>query len=167
MSLATLRTEWQALPLRRRRVVAAALTLLAAAVLWWVALAPALTTLRTAPTQRLALDAQLQRMRQLEAQARAIRASAQALPPLGRDEAQQALETTVRQQFGEAGRLTAQADGMTLVLTGVSGQALAQWLAQARIEARTLPREARLNRQASGLWEGRLTLMLPPASTPR
>ena len=76
-----------------------------------------------------------------------------------------ALETTLRQHLGETARLTLSAEGATLTLSGVSGQALAQWLTQARIEARTLPTEARLNRQANGLWEGQMTLLLPaPAS---
>ncbi len=148
-------------------LAAVASGLLLAALIWWIALRPALTTLREAPAQRQALDTQLQRMRQLEAQALAMRSAQQALPPLGREEAQRALEATVRQHFGEAGRLVVSAEGATLTLTGVSGQALAQWLSQSRIEARMLPTEARLNRQANGLWQGQMTLTLPAAVVAR
>ncbi len=164
---ARLRGQWQELPPRQRLLAAAAAGLLLAALTWWIALRPALATLRQAPAQRHALEMQLQRMRQLEAQALTMRSALQALPPLGREEAQRALEATVRQHFGEAGRLAVSAEGATLTLTGVSGQALAQWLPQARIEARTLPAEARLNRQANGLWQGQMTLTLPPAPAAR
>lgn len=148
-------------------LAAVASGLLLAALSWWIALRPALTTLREAPAQRQALDTQLQRMRQLEAQALAMRSAQQALPPLGREEAQRALEALARQHFGEAGRLVVSAEGASLMLTGVSGQALAQWLSQARIEARTLPTEARLNRQANGLWQGQMALTLPAAVAAR
>ncbi|MEY4653513.1 MAG: putative ral secretion pathway protein component of type secretion system [Pseudomonadota bacterium] len=166
--LTRLRAWWQGLPSRERLGVTATLVVLLVAVLWWVALRPAWTTLRTAPAQRQALDLQLQRMQQLQAQVTAMRAATQPLPPLGREEAQRALETEIRQHFGEAARLVAGPQGVTLTLNGVSGQALAQWLAQARIEARTLPTEAHLERQASGTWKGQMTLALPgsPASPP-
>jgi general secretion pathway protein M len=166
MTLNDLRAQWQGLPPRQRLLLAGAMGVLLAVFLWWVALAPALATLRTAPAQHQILDAQLSAMRQLQAQALAMREAMQALPPLSREEAQRALEATIRQNLGETARLTLSAEGATLTLSGVSGQALAQWLTQARVEARTLPTEAHLNRQANGLWEGRMTLLLPaPAGT--
>ena len=110
---------------------------------------------------------QLVAMQQQRAQALAMREAVQALPPLGREEAQRALEATVRQHLGEAARLTVSAEGATLTLSGVSGQALSQWLRQARIEARTLPTEARLDRQANGLWQGQMTLAIPTPLTAR
>jgi general secretion pathway protein M len=140
---------------------------LVAVLLWWLALGPALATLRTAPAQHQVLDAQLAVMRELQAQALAMREAMKALPPLSREEAQGALEATVRQNLGETARLTLSAEGATLTLSGVSGQALAQWLTQARIEARTLPTEAHLNRLANGLWEGRMTLLLPATAGAR
>ncbi len=160
-------SPWRALPRRQRLLAGTALVLLAAFALWWTAVAPALATLRAAPAQRQVQDQQLQRMRQLQAQALAMRSATQALPPLGRDEAQRALEATVQQHFAQAARLTFSADGATLTLSGVSAEALARWLAQARIEARTRPDQARLNRLASGLWEGQLALVLPPAAPAR
>lgn len=162
--LAWLQARWQALPPRDRVLAGVALGVLFAAALWWITLRPALITWRTAPAQRQALDLQLQRMQQLQAQAAAIRATAQPLPPLGRDEAQRALEAAVRQHFGESARLTLGPQAATLALNGVSGQALAQWLVQARLEARTSPTEARLERQASGVWSGQMTLSLPAAA---
>lgn len=162
--LAWLRARWQRLPSRDRLLAVIGVGVLSAAALWWIALGPALETLRTAPAQRQALDLQLQRMRQLQAQAAAMRAATQSLPPLSRDESQRALEAAVRQHFGDSARLAADPQGATLTLNGVPGQALAQWLAQARIEARTFPNQARLQRQGGGTWTGQMTLVLPPAA---
>ena len=167
MKLHDVRAQWQGLPPRQRWMWAGSLAILLATLLVWRVLAPALTTLRTASAQHQVLDAQLLAMRQQRAQALAMREAVQALPPLGREEAQRALEATVRQHLGETARLTVSAEGATLTLSGVSGQALAQWLTQARIEARTLPTEAHLNRQANGLWEGRMTLLLPATAGAR
>ena len=68
--------------------------LVAAALLWWLALAPALATLRQAEVQRPLLDAQWQRMQALQAEAAALKAS----PRMGQDEALRALETLVKQR---------------------------------------------------------------------
>ncbi|WP_225981021.1 type II secretion system protein GspM, partial [Paracidovorax avenae] len=57
-----LRARWKTLAPREQSLVLAAGTVVAVALLWWVALAPALRTLREAPAQHAALDAQLQRM---------------------------------------------------------------------------------------------------------
>jgi general secretion pathway protein M len=69
----------------------------------------------------------------------------------------------VRQRLGTTGRTLVSGDRVTVTLTGAAPEAVAQWLAQARANARALPGEARLNRNASGLWEGTLVLTLPPA----
>jgi general secretion pathway protein M len=167
MKLHDVRAQWQGLPLRQRWMLAGSLGILLATLLVWRVLAPALTTLRTASAQHQVLDAQLLAMRQQRAQALAMREAVQALPPLGREEAQRALEATVRQHLGEAARLTVSTEGATLTLSGASGQALAQWLTRARIEARTLPTEARLDRQANGLWQGQMTLAIPTPPTAR
>ncbi len=155
---ARLRERWQAQPRRQQAMVAVALGLLAGALVWWVALAPALSTLRAAPQRHDALDQQLQRMRSLQGQAQAL----QSLPRVGRDDVRRALEASVTEQMGPVARLQFAGDGATLTLSGVRGDALAQWLAQARIDARARPSEARLSRNAAGLWEGTLALHLPP-----
>ena len=57
-----LQDRWKALAPREQNLVLAAGTVVALALLWWVAVAPALGTLRAAPARHAALDAQLQRM---------------------------------------------------------------------------------------------------------
>lgn len=149
--------QWQALPPRQRVLAAIAGGLLAGALVWWLALSPALATLRTAPAQHQALDAQLQRMRALQAQARSLKA----LPRITRDEALRLLDASVRQQLGAGARLAPTGDTATLTVAGTSGDALANWLAQARVDARIQPAQVRLTRNPAGLWEGTLVLPLP------
>lgn len=153
-----LRLQWQSLPRRQRLLAAVAGGVIVGALVWWVALGPALSTLRNAPAQHRALDTQLQQMRGLQAQAQAMRS----LPRMGRDEAQMALQASVTGQLGAGTRLVISGDAATLTLAGVRADALAQWLAQARTSARAVPSEAHLSRNANGLWDGTLVVGLPP-----
>jgi len=149
---------WQRLAPREKRLVGGATALVLLALLWWLALAPALDTLRTADARHRTLDAQLQRMLGLQAQAQAM----QSLPRQGYDEASRLLETSVRQRLGPGARMAISGERVTLTLTAIPADALAQWLAQARVNARALPAEARLTRNPAGLWDGTLVLNLPP-----
>jgi general secretion pathway protein M len=153
-----LRTRWEGLRPREKVMVAAAAVLVAGAIAWLVLLGPALATLRTAEAQRRALDAQLQQMLSLQAQAKAL----QAQPKLNYDEAVRQLELAVRQRLGTTARMAITGERVTITLTGTAADALAQWLTQARVNARALPSEAHLQRNASGLWDGTLVLTLPP-----
>lgn len=157
MNTAALRARWQALPGRERTMVAAAIAVLAAALVWWIALSPALGILRSANQQHRALDTQLQHMRGLQQQAQAL----QAQPKQNHDEALRRLELSVRQKLGTTARTTVVGDRVSVTLTGTPPEALAQWLTQARVDARALPGEARLTRNGAGLWEGTLVLSLP------
>ena len=157
-AIAPLRGRWEQLAPREKALVAGAAGLVAAALLWWVAIAPALSTLRSADEQHRVLDAQLQRVLGLQAQAQAM----QSQPRQNYDEAVRLLETSVRQRLGTTARITLSGERVTLTLAGASADALAQWLTQARVNARALPSEARLNRNAAGLWDGTVVLTLPP-----
>jgi general secretion pathway protein M len=155
---AVLRARWDALVPRERMLVAGAVTLVVLLLAWFVLLSPALVTLRSAATERTALDAQLQRMLGLQAQAQQM----QSQPKLSHDEAARQLETSVRQRLAATGRVAVTGDRATVTLTGTPPDVLAQWLAQARANAHVLPAEAHLNRNASSQWEGSLVLTLPP-----
>lgn len=157
-ALAPLRARWQQLAPRERTLVGAAAVLVGLALLYWLAIAPAAATLRSADTAHRALDEQLQRVLGLQAQARAL----QALPRQNRDEAQRLLEASVQQRLGTSARTTILGERVTVTLSGTSPEALAQWLAQARVNARAVPSEARLTRNPAGLWDGTLVLNLPP-----
>lgn len=153
---------WARLEARERRLVALAASVVALALLWWLALEPALRTLGAADDQRATLQAQAQQMQQLRAEAEALKA----LPRLSRDEAVRALEAAVRQRLGDTGQLSVVGDRANVVLQHTPAAALAQWLADARLNARATPVDARLTRAAAApgapvLWSGTLSLSLP------
>jgi general secretion pathway protein M len=149
---------WEGLQTRERRLVAFMLVFVLATAVWMLGLAPALRVLRTAPQQLDALDQQLQTMQRLAAEAGAI----QSRPPMTRDAAVRALETSVRQRLGAATQVRMLGDRATVVLQSVPPDALAQWLAQVRTAARAVPVQSQLRRNAQG-WDGTVVLELPPA----
>jgi general secretion pathway protein M len=155
-TMQALTRRWQILGARERRVLGWAGVLLAGALLWSLGLAPALRVLQAAPSQHDRLDAQLQAMQSLALQARAL----QNQPRLSRDDSLRALENSVRQLLGNTGQLRVSAERAELTLKGSAPAALAQWLVQARQNARVLPGEIRLDRSALG-WDGTLVLLLP------
>jgi general secretion pathway protein M len=153
-----LQMRWQQLAPREKSMVGAAGLLVGAALAWWLAAAPALGTVRTAGEQHRVLDARLQRMLALQAQAQAM----QSQPRQSYDEALRQLETSVRQVLGVNARMVITGERVTLTLAGTQPDALAQWLTRARVNARALPAEARLQRNAAGTWDGTIVLNLPP-----
>ncbi len=157
---AVLTARWEALAPRERHLFTGALVLVALALVWWVALAPAMQTLRRAPALHQTLDAQVQQMLGLQAQARAL----QSQPAMRADDALRALESSVKQLLGANAQLSVIGDRATVTLRGVSAEALAQWLVQVRVNARAVPAEAHLNRRDlnnTAAWDGTLVLTLP------
>lgn len=177
-SSSSLQERWKALAPREQNLVLAASALVALALLWWVAIAPALATLRAAPARHAALDAQLQRMHSLQAEAQQL----QAAPASSPGDTTGALRSALTQRLGNTAQLNVAGDRATITLKGASADALAQWLAQARSNARATPLEARLTRSAAApapaaapatlgstpvampRWDGTLVLALPAAA---
>lgn len=153
-----LRPKWEALAVREKLLVAGAVALVALALVWWIALAPAVRVLRGADQQHRRLDAQLQQMLRLQAQAQAM----QSQPKQNYDEALRQLEQAIRQQLGLTARYTIAGERVTLTLANTSPEALAQWLTQSRVNARALPGEAKLTRNTAGGWDGTVVVTLPP-----
>ncbi|MEO5794557.1 MAG: type II secretion system protein GspM [Rhodoferax sp.] len=161
---ASIRPHWDSLAPRERRSVQAALALVAVALLWWVGIGPALHTLGAADAQHRSLDAQLQTMHSLQAEAQAL----QAQPKLSFDDALKAVELAVKSELGGSGQINVTGERVTVSLKNTPADALARWLAQVRINARALPTEARLVRSQVGnlstpvaTWDGSLVLTLP------
>lgn len=152
----SLQARWNDISPREQRLLLAALALVACAMLWWLALAPALSTLRLADKQHQSLDAQLQQMQHLQMQAKTL----QAQPRMAFDDARRLLEASVK-SLGATAQLVVVGDRVTVTLKGISADTLAQWMAQARLNARAVPGEARLTRSANGTWDGALVLNLP------
>jgi general secretion pathway protein M len=152
-----LRARWNALAPREQALVAAAAAIVAIALVWWIALAPAITTLRGADAQHRALDAQLQQVRRLQEQARAM----QAQPRQGHDESMRQLDAAIREELGVTARYSIAGERVTITLANTPAPALARWLAQVRTNAHAIPGEARLTRNTAGGWDGTLVLTLP------
>lgn len=162
---AALRERWAALAPRERTLLLAAATVVGLALLWWGLLAPALQTLRGSAARHAALDAQLQHMQALQAEALQLKD----VPRPQSGEALRTLQGSLAQQLGAGAQIAAAGDRATVTLKGVPAEALAQWLSQARSTARAVPVEARLVRSATGAnganagarWDGTLVLALP------
>lgn len=145
---------------RERRAALAAAALLGLALLWWLALAPALSTLRAAPERHARLDVQLSQMSSMAAAAAALRAQPPA-PALGRDAVLQALEQASA-ALGASAQLSVLGERASVTLTNASPQALAEWLLQVRVNARLLPLQAQLSRSGEPpAWSGTLVLSGP------
>ena len=155
-----MQARWDALAARERTLVRGALVLVGAAVLWWLCLAPALQTVRTAGAQHRSLQGELEQMKSLQAQAQALQAQTR----LGYDEALRALQASVK-AFGSRAQLGVVGERATVTFKGVPANVLAPWLAQARVNARALPTDARLTRQGASTgtanWDGTVVLSLP------
>ena len=163
----SLQAAWNKLAPREQTLVRAAAAVVGLALLWWLLLAPALHTLRSASAQHAALDAQLQHMQALASEAQQL----QAQPRTSPEDAAHALQASVTTTLGAGAKLALAGDRATLTLQGVHADALATWLAQARNNARAVPQEAHLTRSASPRqgngaaapvrWDGTLVLSLP------
>lgn len=145
---------------RERLAVALAATVLGAYLLWAVALAPAWRTLQAAPARHQAADAQLAEVMALAQQAQAL-SGQRGAQSLSRSDAVRAIEQATQQALGAGTRLAVSGNRITVSLTAVAPDALARWLAQARLNARLLPVETRLQRSGDApdwRWSGTVVL---------
>ncbi|MEX1167532.1 MAG: type II secretion system protein GspM [Hydrogenophaga sp.] len=150
--------KWESLAPRERRMVSAAAWLVGLALLWWVALGPAIQTLRKAPAQHATLDAQLAILQTLAASAEQMRGQNSAPTP-SRGAAQSSLDQATK-ALGETAQINIQGDKAILTLRGTPPQALAIWLNQVRVNARVVPVNAQLERggNAADGWVGQITV---------
>lgn len=157
----TLRPVLARLSPREQRAVVIAAWVVGLGLLWWLAVAPALATLRQAPERHSQLDAQLDQMRRMAATAESLR-SQNTAQPLGRDAALRALEQATTNALAGTGQLSVQGERATVTLRGTPPEALAQWLSQVRINARLVPVQAELTQTSSPVgWSGQLVLSGP------
>ena len=163
---AALRQHWASLAPREQTLVLPAATVLGLALLWWLLLAPALAQLRASPARHAALDAQLQQMQALQAQALHLKD----IPRPTGNETLPVLWRSLGQQLSAGTQMSTTGDRAAITLKDVPPEALAQWLAQVRSTTRAVPTEARLMRNTASTggasppapWNGTLTLALPP-----
>jgi general secretion pathway protein M len=165
---ALLAARWNAMASRERLLVGCALALLAVALLWWVAISPALSQIKQAQQLSPQLDAQLQLMRTQAQEAASLKGQRQ----LSYDESLRGLEASIK-TLGAGALLSVSDARASVTLKGTNGDALAQWLAQVRTNARLVPSELRLQKSpaasastgasatAMASWDGTVVLNLP------
>jgi general secretion pathway protein M len=161
--LSPLRDRWAAANPREQRLIRGAGALIGLALVWWLLVAPPLRTLSQEKKEQGRLEVQLLKMQDLRAQALAL----QGLPKISRDEALRALDAAVRQHFGATAQLSVLGDSATVTLRNAPADAFAQWLPQARVNARAIATEVRLTRintppQGQAVWSGTIVMSMPP-----
>ncbi len=145
--LAPLQQRWLALSARERSLARLAAAAVAILLIWAIGLAPALHTLHDVQQRRGPLEAQQQRMLTLKAEAERLKS--QPVIAGGGEDAARALSQSVQGRLGDTAQLAVAGERATLTLRATPAAALAAWLAEARVNARALPLEARLTRAAA------------------
>ena len=136
--------RWHTLSEREQTLLRWGAALLVAASVWLLLVAPTLRTLREAPAQQAALDAQWQQLKDLQAQAQSL----QQQPRMGQTEALRSLQKASTELLGASAQIQTVGDRSTVTLKAVPAEALARWLAQVRMQARAVPVQAQLQRGA-------------------
>lgn len=152
------RARWRELGARERYLIGCAVLLVLLALLWQAVLGPVLAALRGGQ-QHWMLDAQLAQMQALQAQAQMLKQQ----PRQSAADVQRSVEQVVREQLGVGARVVPQGERLSITVANAAPEALAQLLTQLRQNAKALPREVRLTRNANAQWDGVITLSLPPS----
>lgn len=155
-----MRDQWRARAPRERRLLLGAAIAVGLLLVWWIAIQPAVRSLRETPAQLDELESQLQQLQRLAAESQSLRGTV----PVGSAQAGLALKAAT-DRLGEKGRLTLLGDRATLTLNGVDTEALRGWLLEARSAARVRPLEAQLTRGQQG-YSGTITVLFAGGATP-
>jgi general secretion pathway protein M len=158
-----LKARWTTLAAREQRGVLLAGAVLGAALVWFIALAPALRSLKTVAAQSAALGADIDSMQSLQVRAKAL----QSKPALAPQESLQTLQTAAT-KLGAAVSLQVVGGQATLTIKKLSALQLGLWLAP-QTGPGLNPTEAHLKRDTGSVepvWSGTLVYRLPVANTP-
>lgn len=164
--IAAARATWQKRTPRERQWLRLAALVMLLALTWRLALEPALTTWREAPSRQAALDQKTSQMRQLQAQAKAL----QKPTAITRAEALRWLEANIPANLGSDASWRMQGERLNVSLKSASSQQLAHWLVQARERAQATPEQAQLQQTPAPSadaspqdvrWSGTLVMRLP------
>jgi general secretion pathway protein M len=156
-----LKARWATLAAREQRGLQLAAAVLGAALVWFVALAPALRSLKTVAAQSAALGADIDRMQALQVRAKVL----QATPALVALESVKALQAAAG-KLGAAVNLQVVGEQATLTIKKLGARELGQWLSP-QTGPGLSPMEAHLKRDtgsAEPVWSGTLIYRLPPAA---
>lgn len=163
-ALATLRQRWTSLAQREQNLMLIAGTILLLALTWSIALAPALTSLESAPARRAAADRDLQTMLQLQSQAEQLRQRPQAINA----DINTQLEQSLKAEMPTTAQMQWLGNRVQVTLNSAPALALARWLSQVRDNSHASVVEMKLSRAPADTtdatlirWSGNLLLDLP------
>jgi general secretion pathway protein M len=136
---------WQGMAPRERLALTVGLAVLAAFLLWMIFIGPAWRSVRNAPAELDRLEVQLQQMQRIAAEAAGLRDApsvsvSQAVGPL----------KLATERLGDRASIAFQGERATLTLKGVQGDALRDWLGEARSAARARAVDVQLSRTPEG-----------------
>ena len=146
VSAGAVRTEparrwWQSLAPREQRGVVWALSAITLLVVVMALIRPAWHTLQEAPKQLVAVESQLQQMKQLAREAQQLRAT----PAVSLAQSTDALKAST-DRMGAVARMNLQGAQASITFNGVTPEALTEWLREVRTVARVRVSEAQLAR---------------------
>ena len=139
------RARWRSFAPRERLALAIGAILLLVFIVWTLLVAPAWRVSREAPVELDRIEVQLQQMQRLAADAKTLKPG----PPVTPAQAVAPLKAAT-DRLGDKASLVFQNDRATLTLTGVSGEALRDWLGEARSAARARAIDVQLTRAGDG-----------------
>lgn len=154
--------RWATMAPRERRMVQMVGLVVVVLLLVMVGLRPAWRTLSVMPERMQAIESELETMRRLAQESQVLRQR----PPVPPMQAEAALRSA-SERLGGTARLSLQAERATLTFTDIPGEALADWLQEARGAARARVTEAEVQPAAMGAYSGSITLALGSTSAER
>lgn len=141
-ALAPLRQRWQALASREQNMILLAGSVLLLALVWWLALAPALHSLRTAPARHAQTERELQNMLQMKAQVEQLRQQ----PQNTTGDARVLLQQSLTAELGNTAQLQWLGNRAQVNLSAAPAAGLARWLTQVRDNTHASAAEMKLSR---------------------
>ena len=136
---------WRGMAPRERLAAGVGLAVLMLFFAWLILIGPAWRTAREAPVELDRLEAQLQQMQRLAGESKSLRDA----PVVNAAQAAASLKTAT-ERLGDKATLSFQGERATLALTGVTGEALRDWLSEARSAARARAVDVQLTRNPQG-----------------
>jgi general secretion pathway protein M len=156
------RNQWAMLPIRQRIAAQWFMAVLALLVLWFLLLAPALSTLRRVRIEEPKIQVRLHRIQQ--EQQRAITLRKKEILTLA--DAKKALQQATKNDLGATAQITSIGDdSMIITLVKAEAKNVANWLYDTRVAAHSTPSSMQLTRNndlvGNPLWSGQVVMMLP------
>ena len=156
---AQLKARWAAMAPRERRMLTVMAWLLGITLVLLLGVRPAWKTLQQTPVQLREVNAVLEDMQRQAAEVKTLRQ----MPVVPPAQAEAALRSAT-ERLGEGAKIRVLPDRTVVTLTKVAGADLAQWLAEARANARARPVEANFAQIEPGVYSGTISVVLPGAA---